>query len=392
MTTESTSQLSPTDAPIDGQNIRIERANLDDLKALVALENQAFEGDKLTKRRLKHWITAQNAIFIVAKHQQDILGYALTILHKGSALARLYSLAVSPLARGLGIAAKLIQKCEKSAFKQGRLYLRLEVAENNQAAISLYRKLGFEEFGFYQDYYHDHQAALRMQKRLYFAHDTIVEQDNSQQSIAVPWYQQTTPFTCGPAAAMMAMATLDNNYTPNQNDELHLWREATTIFMTSGHGGCHPVGLALALQKRQFNVKVFLNQSDTLFLDGVRSDEKRTIIELVEKDFKQRAVEQQIAVEYYGYQLQDLETWFNQGAMIILLISTYQLDGTKAPHWVCVSGIDNECVYIHDPDPTDEDDNQLNCQYMPIARDVFSRMNRYGKNKLSCAIVVERES
>ena len=390
MSAETTKQIPAISKEIDALNIQITTATLDDLKALVALENQAFDGDKLTKRRLKHWITAQNAIFVVAKHQQDILGYVLTILHKGSALARLYSLAVSPLARGLGIAAKLIQKCEKSAYKQGRLYLRLEVAENNQAAIGLYRKLGFEEFGFYQDYYHDHQAALRMQKRLYFALDVIAEKDIQQNVVTVPWYQQTTPFTCGPAAAMMAMATLDQNYTPNQNDEIHLWREATTIFMTSGHGGCHPVGLALALKKRQFNVRVLLNQSDTLFIDGVRSDEKRAIIELVEKDFKQNALEQQIPVEYYGYQLQDIETWINQGAMVILLISTYQLDGTKAPHWVCVSGIDNECVYIHDPDPTDEDDNQLNCQYMPIARDVFSRMNRYGKNKLSCAIVVAK--
>lgn len=91
------------------------------------------------------------------------------------------------------------------------------------------------------------------------------------------WYQQTTEFTCGPASLMMAMNSLDNLLVMEQRLELDLWRESTTIFMTSGHGGCHPVGLANAAKLRGFEAKVFLNQQTPLFIDGVRSLHKKTL-------------------------------------------------------------------------------------------------------------------
>ncbi|HAJ44136.1 MAG TPA: ribosomal-protein-alanine acetyltransferase, partial [Alcanivorax sp.] len=49
------------------------------------------------------------------------------------------------------------------------------------------------------------------------------------------------------------------------------------------------------------------------------------------------------------------------GEVAIVLISTWRLDGRKAPHWVVVSGADRECFYIHDPDPAD-DQVPLDCQ------------------------------
>jgi hypothetical protein len=39
-------------------------------------------------------------------------------------------------------------------------------------------------------------------------------------------------FTCGPAALMMAMHGLNRDYQPSREEEINLWREATTIFMT----------------------------------------------------------------------------------------------------------------------------------------------------------------
>ena len=60
----------------------------------------------------------------------------------------------------------------------------------------------------------------------------------------VPYYEQTLDFTCGSSALMMAMKSLDPSLRFSRTLELRLWREATTIFMTSGHGGCGPLGLA----------------------------------------------------------------------------------------------------------------------------------------------------
>src|SRR5690554_5390758 len=120
--------------------------------------------------------------------------------------------------------------------------------------------MGYTIFGSYEDYYEDHQDALRMQKRIRYIPQNLLARQT-------PWFQQTTEFTCGPAALMMAMASLDGRHAPNQGDELQIWREATTIFMTSGHGGTHPVGLALAARKRGFEATAFVNQSEPLFVE-----------------------------------------------------------------------------------------------------------------------------
>lgn len=56
------------------------------------------------------------------------------------------------------------------------------------------------------------------------------------------------------------MSALDERYQPNETAELEIWREATTI-----HGGCGPVGLALALKRRGFAALVVVSH-DGLFL------------------------------------------------------------------------------------------------------------------------------
>jgi len=51
------------------------------------------------------------------------------------------------------------------------------------------------------------------------------------------------------------MHGINRAYQPSREEEINLWREATTIFMTSGHGGCHPIGLALAASAGNFLLK-----------------------------------------------------------------------------------------------------------------------------------------
>ena len=65
----------------------------------------------------------------------------------------------------------------------------------------------------------------------------------------VPHYRQTTDFTCGPAACLMAMTALDARRRMDQVEEIEIWREATTVHGPGAHGGCGALGLALALHQ-----------------------------------------------------------------------------------------------------------------------------------------------
>jgi len=258
----------------DLQSVTLRRATLDDLNTLEQVENNCFAGDRLHRRSLRHWIKAPHGEFIVAVGQSGVVGYGLVWCHKGTRLARLYSLALLPEMRGSGTAARLIRELESVTAARGYLFMRLEVAKTNQAAVSLYRRCGYRVFGEYHDYYEDHSDALRMQKTIQY-----LSIDKTQR--LTPWYQQTTPFTCGPAALMMAMASLDQSQVVDQQEELDIWRQATTIFMTTGHGGCHPLGLALAASQRGFAVQALINTEGPLFIDGVRSPHKKEVLAVV---------------------------------------------------------------------------------------------------------------
>lgn len=365
------------------QSITIRPAKPDDLCGLVELEDACFSSDRLSLRRFKYWLKAEHCIFKVIMVEGNLAGYGLVLLHKGTRLARLYSMAVSSTFRDRGLAQQLLTDLESEAVAEGRLFMRLEVSENNTSAIGLYRKLGYKAFGEYENYYQDQSDALRMQKR-------IRRMASAEPYPPTPWYQQSTHFTCGPASLMMAMASLDDKIIPNQELELDIWREATTIFMTSGHGGCHPIGLALAAQKRGFSAKVYVSSRKPLFVDGVRTEKKKEIMTLVEEQFVKRAKETGIKINYRSISQKSVQKFLTEGAMVIILISAYRLEGKKLPHWVTVTAIDELCLYVHDPDPNFELQNPLDCQHMPIARDDFAKMTVFGNNRLRTAVILEK--
>jgi ribosomal protein S18 acetylase RimI-like enzyme len=361
-------------------------ANANDLNALQEIEQSCFQVDRLSLRRFKHWIRVDHGILMICQENDDVVGYGLVWCHKGTRLARVYSLAVLAQHRGKGIAEGLLTQLEATAAKRGHISMRLEVSKNNTAAIKLYERLEYKIFDEYSDYYEDHSDALRMQKGIHRLNPASIKKQ-------VPWYQQTTEFTCGPASLMMAMGSQNEEFIPNQELELDIWRQATSIFMTSGHGGTHPFGLALAANDRGFQVELFINTRTAPFLEGVRSSNKKDILEVVHQQFEQRVKRRaEIKLRYKDTSQDQVARWLKNGFAVLVLISTYRLDGRKAPHWVTVTHIDDHCLYVHDPDcddPAYNTQGAIDCQHVPIARADFDKMSAFGSSKLRTAIAIK---
>ena len=137
-----------------------------DLEGLLALERQNFRSDRLTARRFRHWLQADNGILLGASAGGELAGYLLVFSRRRGISARIYSLAVNPAHRGRGIATLLIQAAQSWAQQRGLARLQLEVAVDNAGAIQLYRKLGFHLLGHRPGYYEDGTDALRLVKEL----------------------------------------------------------------------------------------------------------------------------------------------------------------------------------------------------------------------------------
>lgn len=138
-----------------------------DLDALLVLENATFTSDLLSRRRMRHWIGADNGIFIVAVDKCGALaGYCLAFTRRDSDSVRAYSLAIATGARGQGLGARLFRDLEQRCRKVGSARIHLEVAHGNQVAIALYEKLGYTRVHSLPEFYEDGKDAWRMEKAL----------------------------------------------------------------------------------------------------------------------------------------------------------------------------------------------------------------------------------
>ena len=359
----------------------IRDARLSDLNALVALEERCFEIDRFSRRQFRYLITRARGKLMIDERRGKLIGYVLVLFRKGAALARLYSLAVDPRSRGKGAGRALLEAAEKAAAEADCAYLRLEVRRDNDESIRLYRSAGYRKLGEVGDYYEDGMEALRYEKAL--------APRLSPKLARVPFYEQTLDFTCGSSALMMAMKALDSSRRLSRTEELRLWREATTIFMTSGHGGCGPLGLAISAVNRGFDAEVFVNDKGVPFLDSVRSKEKKEVMRLVHEDMLSQVKKLGVPIRYRTAALQVIESRFKSGAVPIVLISLYNFSDQKVPHWVVVTGFEERFVYVNDPYvDRKREHTRTDCINMPIAKRDFERMSKYGRAGLQAVVFV----
>lgn len=362
----------------------IRPAQMSDLAALLRIEERSFATDRLSQRSFRYLLSRANAATLVEEDGNgEIRGYAMVLFSRGTSLARLYSIAVDPDHRGKGLGTALLRAAEDAARARDAAYMRLEVRVDDPATQALYRREGYRKFAVQHHYYDDDVDAIRMEK-------TLAPRPDPQLA-RVPYYAQSLEFTCGPAALLMAMHALDPDVPVDRNAELRLWRESTTIYMASGHGGCSPTGLALAAARRGFDVELHLSQKEPLFTESVRSAKKKEVIRLVEEDFRAEAADTNIRVIYRPLSATAMRRAFDDGGIPIVLISSYRFDSKKEPHWVVVTGFDEKYVYLHDPfvDP-DEEKTPTDCMQIPVPLSDFEKMARYGRSQQKAALVIRR--
>jgi ribosomal-protein-alanine acetyltransferase len=146
--------------------LRIRRARVADLPRLVAIENAVFATDRMSARQWRHHVANAEADVLIAERDGAIAGAAVVFFHASHRIARLYSIAVSPEARGAGVGESLLAAAERHAKKRGRERLRLEVRAGNAAARRLYERRGYRVFGTKAGYYEDGCEAVRYEKAL----------------------------------------------------------------------------------------------------------------------------------------------------------------------------------------------------------------------------------
>lgn len=135
---------------------RLRRATIDDLDAIMALEEQTFEADAWSRESMARELEHGYCYYVVgidADGAPGIAGYGGLLCPEGTRDADIQTIAVAEEARGTGLGRQIMTRLiGKAATRRARTVF-LEVRADNPVAQGLYRSLGFEEIAVRPGYY-----------------------------------------------------------------------------------------------------------------------------------------------------------------------------------------------------------------------------------------------
>lgn len=134
--------------------VRIEEASLKLLDLLYKIEQQCFSEEAFSKRQITYLLKDLNSITLVAKVDNAIAGFVIVQIETGDInFGHVVTLNVASIFRRRAVATQLLGEMERQLKQRGINDCRLEVKEDNQAAISLYLKVGYCTIGLLERYY-----------------------------------------------------------------------------------------------------------------------------------------------------------------------------------------------------------------------------------------------
>ncbi|MDR1212628.1 MAG: peptidase C39 family protein [Propionibacteriaceae bacterium] len=185
------------------------------------------------------------------------------------------------------------------------------------------------------------------------------------------YLRQSTPFTCGPAAALMALSALGRTGAGDRSHELSLWRQANS------HPGCDPFGLAVALAAEGVSARIAVSYPDTY-----QKPAEAWQVELrdwFQRDFAARAGDLGLAVERRWVELDEVAAWLSEGALVLALIDEFPFHGRHTLHWILLYGLAGpDHVMVQDPWTQDEQgETWVDAQALPVTWAGLDRLTRF---------------
>jgi len=142
--------LAESYAKLPKPRIDVAVAQADDATLLAALHGACFDPGWSTVD-LARLLAMPGALGLIAR--QNGRPAAFLLIRSAADEAEILTIATQPDARRQGLGAKLIEAALDLLRKDGISRLMIEVADSNEAALALYRKIGFAAVGRRQAYY-----------------------------------------------------------------------------------------------------------------------------------------------------------------------------------------------------------------------------------------------
>jgi ribosomal-protein-alanine N-acetyltransferase len=135
--------------------VKIEIATLKLLDQFYQIEEKCFDQEAFSKRQIAYLLTDYNTIALAAKINSNIAGFiiAQVEIEENKEFGHIITINVAPNFRRQKIATKMLHEIENLLKQKGVSECRLEVREDNHAAIKLYQTKGYQTVGKLERYY-----------------------------------------------------------------------------------------------------------------------------------------------------------------------------------------------------------------------------------------------
>jgi predicted double-glycine peptidase len=189
----------------------------------------------------------------------------------------------------------------------------------------------------------------------------------------VPYFQQTRTATCGPACLMMVMKYWNPSLEFSRKFEIQLWRKSFSLFL---FGGTFQYGLAAAAATLGFKTEIY---QKLRFSDGYPRFPR--LANLIENIVSRKSRRMHIPIVYRQENFRVIADALNQSIPPIVFINLLPILGENVFHWIVVTGVDEQNVYINDPYVPREFSGQQKKNH-PLPLDVFAQamMTEIGRN------------
>ena len=194
----------------------------------------------------------------------------------------------------------------------------------------------------------------------------------------IPLYKQSFEFSCGPAALMMVMKSLDPDLIIDRSLELDIWRDSALMESR----GTSSFGLGLAALRRGYEVVVQTDCRKIGFIDILRDRFPDIDVEFMEMLFdhtRDEATKEGVNWDKRHLYMDDIVRAVNRGSSPIVLISSEMMGEEEGiPHWVVVVEVDEGSVVMNNPETAMRERYE---------RDHFDRYLGFSGNR--CMILLE---
>ncbi len=208
-----------------------------DVQPVLALEKQRLNGKSLTEEEVTRSIHNDGFMALVAKENERLVGYVLASLSGRE--AEIQSIAVAADYEGQGIGTGLLEFLKVRLAGMGVERVLLEVSQENERALRLYKSSGFGQYSVRKGYYDGKDAICMDQDLKDGKHRVILSLESSCDETA---------------AAVLDNGILKSNIVSTQIKEhqkyggvypelasrLHLQNVASVIFMALTKAGVKP--------------------------------------------------------------------------------------------------------------------------------------------------------